>query len=64
MTTTITTQSELKRRTDLIENPSFVAKAIEAVKLMGISSEEFNNNRMAILMLIANEFCSMENKIN
>lgn len=64
MKTTVTTQSELKRRTDLIENPSFVAKAIEAVKLMGISSEEFNNNRMAILMLIANEFCSMENKIN
>lgn len=64
MKTTVTTQSELKRRTDLIENPSFVAKAIEAVKLMGISSEEFNNNRMAILMLIANEFCAMENKIN
>lgn len=64
MKTTVTTQLELKRRTDLIENPSFVAKAIEAVKLMGISSEEFNNNRMAILMLIANEFCAMENKIN
>ena len=64
MKTTVTTQSELKRRTDLIENPSFVAKAIESVKLMGISSEEFNNNRMAILMLIANEFCAMENKIN
>ena len=64
MKTTVTTQSELKRRTDLIENPSFVAKAIETVKLMGISSEEFNNNRMAILMLIANEFCAMENKIN
>ena len=64
MKTTVTTQSELKRRTDLIENQSFISKAIEVVKLMGISSEEFNNNRMAILMLIANEFCAMENKIN
>jgi hypothetical protein len=58
----ITIQTELKRRTDLIENPVFIQKAIEVVKMMGISSEEFNNNRMAILMLIANEFCAIENK--
>lgn len=58
----ITIQTELKRRTDLIENPAFIQKAIEVVKMMGISSEEFNNNRMAILMLIANEFCAIENK--
>ena len=58
----VTIQTELKRRTDLIENPLFIEKAIEAVKMMGISSEEFNNNRMAILMLIANEFCAIENK--
>lgn len=58
----ITIQTELKRRTDLIENPVFIQKAIEVVKMMGISSEEFNNNKMAILMLIANEFCAIENK--
>lgn len=58
----ITIQTELKRRTDLIENHVFIQKAIEVVKMMGISSEEFNNNRMAILMLIANEFCAIENK--
>ena len=58
----VTIQTELKRRTDLIENPVFIQKAIEVVKMMGISSEEFNNNRMAILMLIANEFCAIENK--
>jgi len=58
----ITIQTELKRRTDLIENPVFIQKAIEVVKMMGISSEEFNNNRMPILMLIANEFCAIENK--
>ena len=58
----ITIQTELKRRSDLIENPVFIQKAIEVVKMMGISSEEFNNNRMAILMLIANEFCAIENK--
>lgn len=62
MNTQVTIQTELKRRTDLIENPLFIEKAIEAVKMMGISSEEFNNNRMAILMLIANEFCAIENK--
>lgn len=62
MKTQVTIHTELKRRTDLIENPLFIEKAIEAVKMMGISSEEFNNNRMAILMLIANEFCAIENK--
>ena len=62
MNTQVTIQTELKRRTDLIENPVFIQKAIEVVKMMGISSEEFNNNRMAILMLIANEFCAIQNK--
>ena len=62
MNTQVTIQTELKRRTDLIENPLFIEKAIEAVKMMGISSKEFNNNRMAILMLIANEFCAIQNK--
>ena len=59
---TTTIQTELKRRTDLIENPVFIQKAIEVVKMMGISANEFNNNKTAILMLIANEFCAIENK--
>ena len=62
MNTQVTIQTELKRRTDLIENPVFIQKAIEVVKTMGISVDEFNNNRMAILMLIDNEFCAIENK--
>lgn len=60
---TITIKSELKRRTDLIADSAFINKAIEIAKIMGISSNEFNNNRAAILMLIANEFCKLENNI-
>jgi len=64
MTTTITIQSEFKRRTDLIENPEFRKLAVKAAKELGITAKEWNTNKVALLMFFANEFCAIENKNN
>ena len=64
MTTTITIQSEFKRRTDLIENPEFRKLAVKAAKELGITAQEWNTNKVALLMFFANQFCAIENKNN
>jgi len=57
-----TVKSELKRRTDLVECLEFRKIAIELAKKMGITAKEWNQNKMAILMMLANEFCIKENQ--
>ena len=64
MTNQITIQSEFKRRTDLIENPEFKKLAVKAAKELGITAEEWNTNRAALLMFFANQFCAIENNNN
>lgn len=63
MANQITIQSEFKRRTDLIENPKFRELAVKAAKELGITEEEWNNNKVALLMFFANQLCSIENKL-
>lgn len=62
METKVTIENELKRRTDLIENQNFIKLCIELVKKIGISSDEWNNNKSFYLMYFANEYCKLENK--
>jgi hypothetical protein len=59
----VTMQSEWKRRMDLIENPKFRALCIENVKKLGITAQEWNENKAGILMYFANEFCGYENNL-
>jgi len=59
----VTIKSEWKRRMDLIENPNFIALCIESAKKLGISAQEWNENKAGILMYFANEFCGYENNL-
>lgn len=63
MTTAITFNSEFKRREDLISNAEFRATCAQYAQKVGITSEEWNTNKMGILMMIANEVCGLENKM-
>ena len=56
--------AEMKRRTDLVECLEFRKSAVELAKKLGITAKEWNENKMAILLMLANEFCSIENKLN
>ncbi len=61
MTHTITIESEMKRRTDLIENADFRKVCAKAAKQIGITLEEWNENKAVILMHFANQVCKIEN---
>ena len=61
MTTQTFIQTEMKRRTDLVESVEFRTKCADIAQKMGITAEEWNNNKVAILMYFANEFCKIEN---
>lgn len=56
--------AEWNRRESLINDLEFRKVAVKIVKKMGISAKEWNENKMLILMHLANEFCSFENKKN
>jgi hypothetical protein len=64
MTTQITIQSEIKRRTDLIENEDFRKLCIKAAKELGITAKEWNENKAMLLFFFANQMCGIENKMN
>jgi hypothetical protein len=56
-------KSEFKRRSDLVECLEFRKLAVELAKKMGITAEEWNKNKMPILLMLANKFCAMENQL-
>jgi hypothetical protein len=56
-------KAEIKRRTDLVECLEFRKLAVEFAKKMGITAEEWNENKMPILLMLANEFCARENQL-
>ena len=55
MTTQTTTTDLTNRITELVTDPNFIRTAAEAVKVIGITPKEWNENRMMILMILANE---------
>jgi hypothetical protein len=63
MKTQVTIESEFKRRMDLMENREFRELCIEGAKKLGITAQEWNENKVGILMFFANEFCGLENKL-
>ena len=57
-------QKEYKRRTDLIEDVKFREMCIELAKKLGITADEWNENKATLLLYFANECCAIENKLN
>jgi hypothetical protein len=56
--------TELKRREELVMDIEFRKLVAKHAENIGITSKEWNENKMPILLYFANEFCSIENKIN
>lgn len=54
---------ELKRRSDLVECLQFRKQAVKVAKKLGITAKEWNENKMGILLMLANEFCAIENEL-
>lgn len=55
-------QAEMKRRTDLVNDAKFREICVNHVKQMGVSAQEWNENKVLFLMMFANEFCRKENE--
>lgn len=61
--TTITVESEMKRRMDLVNDNAFRKVCAEHAEKIGITPKEWNENKAMIILKFANDFCSMENKM-
>ena len=61
--TKMTTTSEFQRRAELVQNPDFISKMIILAKEIGITTKEWNENKMTILMMFANQYCQLENEL-
>lgn len=46
----------LNKVEELAKDPTFIAAAIETSKKIGITAEEWNANKVAILMTFANKY--------
>jgi len=57
-------KTEYQRRLDLVNDVNFRKSCVELVKKLGITDEEWNENKAMLLLYFANEFCGIENKIN
>ena len=57
-----TIKAEFKRRMDLVNCPDFRKFAADAAKKLGVTAQEWNQNKAAILLMLANEACGIENK--
>jgi hypothetical protein len=55
-------KAELKRREDLVMDIEFRKIVAKHAEKIGITADEWNNNKMPILLYFANQFCSIENK--
>ena len=59
----MTTSSEFQRRAELVENPDFISKMLIIAKEIGITSKEWNENKMTILMMFANQYCQLQDEL-
>jgi len=55
-------KAEFKRRTDLVNDLDFRKKCVEAAKALGITKEEWDKDRLTIMLIFANEVCKLENQ--
>ena len=64
MENTVTVQSEFQRRMDLVNNANFVKACVESAKKLGITAQEWNENKAMLCLYFANQICSMENQLS
>ena len=55
---------QLQLRLDLIYNPMFVQQCIQYVQSIGMTAQQWNQNALGIMMLIANEVVAEGQKAN
>lgn len=56
-------KAEYKRRTDLVNDVNFRKQCVKMAKVLGITAEEWNKDKVHIMLLFANKVCELENKI-
>ncbi len=54
--------SEFARRTDLIDDVNFRKICVRMAKALGITAQEWNENKAMLMLFFANEYCAIENK--
>ena len=64
MKTQITIESEWMRRESLVQDYDFRLRCAKIAEAMGITEQEWNANKAIICLMMANEVCSIENKMN
>lgn len=62
MTPTEIIKAEYKRRTDLVNDVNFRKQCVKMAKALGITAEEWNKEKVHIMLLFANKVCELENK--
>lgn len=55
-------KAEYKKRTDLVNDINFRKQCVKAAKALGITQEEWDKNRLTIMLIFANKVCELENK--
>jgi hypothetical protein len=62
MTTKQIIKAEYKRRTDLVEDINFRKQCIKMAKALGITADEWNKDKVHIMLFFANKICQLENQ--
>ncbi|MFY7885170.1 MAG: hypothetical protein ACOVOV_10050 [Dolichospermum sp.] len=55
-------KAEYKRRTDLVEDINFRKQCVKMAKALGITADEWNKEKVHIMLIFANKFCQLENQ--
>jgi hypothetical protein len=55
-------KAEYKRRTDLVNDVKFRKQCVKMAKALGITADEWNKEKVHIMLIFANKFCQLENQ--
>jgi hypothetical protein len=55
-------KAEYKRRTDLVEDINFRKQCVKMAKALGITADEWNKDKVHIMLIFADKFCQLENQ--
>jgi|688.fasta_scaffold1543894_1 hypothetical protein len=55
-------KNEMDLRMSIVNDKEFRLQAVEVAKKLGLTAQEWNENKAMILLFMANEMISMDNK--
>jgi hypothetical protein len=55
-------KAEYKRRTDLVNDVNFRKQCVKMAKALGITADEWNKDKVHIMLIFADKFCQLENQ--